>query len=128
MRPGEEGGPEEKIFAYDSVYGVDSTQQQVYDETAFPLVESVIGGYNGTIFAYGQTGCGKTHTMVGLASKEQQGIIPNAFSHIYGHLDDQANVEKKFLVRCSYVEIYNEEIRDLLGADPNKKLELKEQP
>ena len=53
MRPNEEGGPEEKIFAYDSVYGVDSTQRAVYDETAFPLVESVIQGYNGTIFAYG---------------------------------------------------------------------------
>ena len=66
VRQGEEGGPVEKIFAYDAVYGVESTQRQVYDETAFPLVESVISGYNGTIFAYGQTGCGKTHTMVGL--------------------------------------------------------------
>jgi len=53
IRPNEEKGPEEKIFAYDSVYGVDSTQRQVYDETAFPLVESVLGGFNGTIFAYG---------------------------------------------------------------------------
>ena len=64
--------------------------------------------------------------MVGLTSPEHQGIIPNAFSHIYGYIDDQSNVEKKFLVRCSYVEIYNEEIRDLLGSDPNKKLDLKE--
>ena len=126
VRPNEEGGPPEKIFAYDAVYGPDSTQRAVYDETAFPLVESVIGGYNGTIFAYGQTGCGKTHTMVGLAAPEHQGIIPNAFAHIYGYIDDQSNVEKKFLVRCSYVEIYNEEIRDLLGPDPNKKLDLKE--
>jgi len=52
------------------VYGVDSTQREVYDETAFPLVESVLGGFNGTIFAYGQTGCGKTHTMVGLTDIE----------------------------------------------------------
>ena len=115
VRPGEEGGPEQKIFTYDAVYGIESTQQQVYDETGFPLVESVIGGYNGTIFAYGQTGCGKTHTMVGLRDRENQGIIPNAFAHIYGFIDDQSNVEKKFLVRCAYVEIYNEEIRDLLG-------------
>ena len=57
--------------------------------------------------------------MVGLTQPEHHGIIPNAFSHIYGYIDDQANVEKKFLVRCSYVEIYNEEIRDLLGNDPN---------
>jgi len=54
-----------KEFTYDSVYGIDSTQRQVYDQCAFPLVESVLNGYNGTIFAYGQTGCGKTHTMVG---------------------------------------------------------------
>lgn len=126
VRPGEEGDQTEKIFSYDSVYGIDSTQRQVYDETGFPLVESVISGFNGTIFAYGQTGCGKTHTMVGLADKENQGIIPNAFEHIYSFIDDQANVEKRFLVRCAYVEIYNEEIRDLLGNNPEAKLELKE--
>ena len=57
--------------------------------------------------------------MVGLQTKEDQGIIPNAFEHIYGCIDDSANVEKKFLVRCSYVEIYNEEIRDLLGENPD---------
>lgn len=57
-----------KDFAFDSVYGPNSLQQAVYDESAFPLVESVIQGYNGTIFAYGQTGCGKTHTMLGVPS------------------------------------------------------------
>lgn len=98
----------------------------MYDETAFPLVESVIRGFNGTMFAYGQTGCGKTHTMVGYPGTDGRGIIPNAFAHIYGYIDDQANVEKKFLVRCAFVEIYNEEIRDLLGPDPDKKLDLKE--
>ena len=64
--------------------------------------------------------------MMGLPNKEDQGIIPKAFEHVYGFIDDQANVEKRFLVRCSYVEIYNEEIRDLLGPDPNAKHELKE--
>lgn len=62
------------------MYDWDSTQREVYDESAFPLVESVIKGYNGTIFAYGQTGCGKTHTMMGLKGvPEQEGVIPNAF-------------------------------------------------
>ena len=106
----------EKQFTYDEVYGPESTQRQVYDETAFPLVESVIQGYNGTIFAYGQTGCGKTHTMMGEStSTEQKGIIPSAFEQIYGFIDSSANENKKFLVRCSYLEIYNEDIRDLLG-------------
>jgi kinesin family protein 3/17 len=68
----------------------------VYDESAFPIVESVLEGYNGTIFAYGQTGCGKTHTMSG--TPEDKGIIPKAFDHIFGCID-AANDQKKFLVR-----------------------------
>ena len=95
-------------FTYDSVYGMDSTQKAIYDETAFPLVESVLNGYNGTIFAYGQTGCGKTHTMMGLPDDENKGIIPKAFDHVYGAIDDDANSSKKFLVRASFIEIYME--------------------
>ena len=57
---------ESRQFTYDQVFDVDSVQQSVYDECAFGLVESVLKGYNGTIFAYGQTGCGKTHTMMGV--------------------------------------------------------------
>lgn len=105
-------GQDEKVFTFDSVYGPESQQRQVYDEAAFPLVEAVIKGYNGTIFAYGQTGCGKTHTMLG--STNNQGIIPNCIEHIYGFIDDPSNQHKKFLVRCSFIEIYNDEIRDLL--------------
>lgn len=86
----------------------------VYDESAFPLVESVIKGYNGTIFAYGQTGCGKTHTMLGVPDDPNlRGIIPNCFAHIFGFIDEQQE-GMTFLVRCSYLEIYNEEIHDLL--------------
>jgi len=78
------------------------------------LVESVIKGYNGTIFAYGQTGCGKTHTMLGVPEDPNlRGIIPNCFAHIFGFIDEK-NDGMKFLVRCSYLEIYNEEIHDLL--------------
>ena len=121
---------EEKTFTYDQVYDIDSKQQTVYDECAFPLIESVLEGYNGTIFAYGQTGCGKTHTMMGVAdSLELRGIIPNCFAHIFGVID-QEETDKKYLVRCSYLEIYNEEVYDLLtehrkNALP-EKLDLKE--
>ncbi|CAG9323806.1 unnamed protein product [Blepharisma stoltei] len=115
-----------KTFAYDSVYDEQSAQQLLYDETAYPLVESVLQGYNGTIFAYGQTGCGKTYTMVGVHDQpELRGIIPNSFCHVFGAIAEAPH-EKCFLVRCSYCEIYNEEIRDLLHFDPNVKLELKE--
>jgi hypothetical protein len=114
-----------KSFSYDSVYDIDSFQQVVYDESAFPLVESVIEGYNGTIFAYGQTGCGKTHTMMGLPEDEiEKGIIPNCFQHIYGFISNCTD-GAKFLVRCSYLEIYNEEIRDLLIERKNSRVEPK---
>ena len=77
-----------KQFTYDQVFDVDSEQSQVYDECAFGLVESVLKGYNGTMFAYGQTGCGKTHTMMGVPDDPNlRGIIPNCFAHIFGVID-----------------------------------------
>ena len=116
---------EKKSFTFDFVYDDSSTQQQVYDDSAFSLVESVLEGYNGTMFAYGQTGCGKTHTMVGSPeSEETKGIIPKAFKHIFGCIDGESG-SKKFLVRCSYLEIYNEAVIDLLGKDRDQKLVIK---
>lgn len=63
--------------------------------------------------------------MLGLQDKENQGIIPNAFEHIYSYIDDPKYSKMKFLVRCSYTEIYNEEIRDLLAQDIDRKLDLR---
>ena len=115
-------------FQYDYVYPPNVSQRLVYDETAFPIVEAVIQGYNGTIFAYGQTGCGKTFTMMGdFNNSEMRGIIPNAFEHIFGYINSESS-KKTFLVRCSFLEIYNEEIRDLLGKDTTKKLDIREDP
>lgn len=72
-----------KNFAFDNVFAENSHQQTVYTKTAYNLVENVLTGYNGTIFAYGQTGCGKTHSMVGKVEDEElQGIIPRSFGHI----------------------------------------------
>ncbi|OMJ67273.1 hypothetical protein SteCoe_35611 [Stentor coeruleus] len=116
-----------KTFAYDSVYDTNSSQQELYDDSCFPLVESMLQGYNATIFAYGQTGCGKTFTMLGIPNDiKYRGIIPNSFAQIFGYISETQN--KLFLVKCSYIEIYNEEIRDLLHYDPKIKLELKENP
>jgi Kinesin motor domain len=118
---------EPKAFTFDGVYGPDSKQADIYNETAFPLVSSVLEGYNGTIFAYGQTGCGKTFTMQGLMQpQEMQGIIPHAFRHIFETINQNPDENKQFLVRAAYLEIYNEEVRDLLGVDPKAKLKLKE--
>ncbi|XP_071506252.1 kinesin-II 95 kDa subunit-like, partial [Diadema antillarum] len=104
-----------------------SKQRDLYDETFRPLVESVLQGFNGTIFAYGQTGTGKTFTMEGLRSNpELRGVIPNSFEHIFTHISRTQN--QQYLVRASYLEIYQEEIRDLLAKDQTKRLDLKERP
>jgi len=116
-----------KIFTLDAVYDWTSQQRTVYDEIGYPIIESVMEGYNGTVFAYGQTGTGKSHTMQGDAEPpEMRGIIPNSFDHVFDAI--QNDQTKEFLVRASYLEIYNEEIRDLLGKDSKSKLELKENP
>jgi len=121
-KPGSQGG-DSRDFTFDAVYDATSKQEEIYNETATLIVDSCMTGYNGTMFAYGQTGTGKTHTMVG-ADGTEQGIIPRAFDHIFRTIDAGGGV--KFLVRVSYLEIYNEEIRDLLSKSPKEKLELKE--
>jgi len=116
-----------KSFTFDSVYDWNTKQETIYKETAFPIVESVLEGYNGTIFAYGQTGTGKTHTMEGQPDPpELRGIIPRAFEHVFQAVGLQQG--KQFLVRASFLELYNEEIRDLLSHNPKNKLELREKP
>ncbi|NXH47308.1 KIF3B protein, partial [Dicaeum eximium] len=116
-----------KTFTFDAVYDWNSKQVELYDETFRPLVDSVLQGFNGTIFAYGQTGTGKTYTMEGVrGDPEKRGVIPNSFEHIFTHISRSQN--QQYLVRASYLEIYQEEIRDLLSKDQSKRLELKERP
>ncbi|GFN81582.1 kinesin-like protein [Plakobranchus ocellatus] len=117
-----------KTFTFDIVFGPNCKQLDVYNKVARPVVDCVLEGYNGTIFAYGQTGTGKTYTMEGLrAIPEKRGIIPNSFAHIFGHIA-KAEGDTRFLVRVAYLEIYNEEVKDLLGKDQNARLEVKERP
>ena len=100
----------------------------LYYEVFRDLVDSVLKGFNGTIFAYGQTGTGKTYTMEGVRDNpELRGVIPNAIDHVFRHISQSTN--QQYLVRASYLEIYQEEIRDLLNTkDKEKRLELKERP
>ncbi|KAM7367634.1 hypothetical protein PAMP_013920 [Pampus punctatissimus] len=120
----------QKTFTFDAVYDANSKQRDLYDESVRPLIDSVLAGFNGTIFAYGQTGTGKTYTMQGAwLDPEKRGVIPNAFDHIFTHIS-RSQSDKQYLVRASYLEIYREEVRDLL--DPNhgnaRALELRENP
>jgi len=124
------GSQDFKDFTFDAVYDGVTEQAKFYDDTGYAIVESVLDGYNGTVFAYGQTGTGKTHTMVGPTDpgtpEELRGVIPRTFGHMFTNIN--ATPSKKFLVRASYLEIYNEEIRDLLSKNPKAKLELKDHP
>ncbi|KAL1522454.1 hypothetical protein AB1Y20_017442 [Prymnesium parvum] len=118
-----------KTFTFDAVYPPNTAQEFIYQGTAKPILDSVMEGYNGTIFAYGQTGTGKTFTMEGVPEPaELKGIIPRAFAEIFEQVLVQGKETVEFLVRASYLEIYNEEIRDLLSKNPHNKLDLKESP
>jgi kinesin family protein 11 len=112
-----------KTFTFDRVFGVTSKQSEVYTQVVRPVVAEVIEGYNCTIFAYGQTGTGKTFTMEGdrTANLNEEiaweddplvGIIPRAVSHLFGSLNSISNCE--YSVKVSYIELYNEELSDLL--------------
>ncbi|KAM4609395.1 kinesin heavy chain [Polymixia lowei] len=105
-----------KPYVFDRVLPPNTDQEQVYDTCAKQIVKDVLGGYNGTIFAYGQTSSGKTHTMEGkLHDIQLMGIIPriarDIFDHIYS-MDE--NLE--FHIKVSYFEIYLDKIRDLLDV------------
>ncbi|XP_071990976.1 kinesin heavy chain isoform X2 [Engystomops pustulosus] len=105
-----------KPYAFDRVFPPNTTQEQVYHACAMQIVKDVLAGYNGTIFAYGQTASGKTHTMEGkLHDPQLMGIIPriarDIFNHIYS-MDE--NLE--FHIKVSYFEIYLDKIRDLLDV------------
>ncbi|GAB9476159.1 hypothetical protein Gpo141_00013229 [Globisporangium polare] len=115
-----------KKFTFDAAIPPECSQMDVYNKAAMDIVESVVNGFNGTVFAYGQTGAGKSHTMEGYSEPpEEKGIIPNSFKHIFDRIAAESDT-KQFMVYASYLEIYNEEIRDLLAQDPKNRLELKE--
>eukprot|EP01116_Phalansterium_solitarium_P010838 TRINITY_DN261_c0_g2_i1.p1 TRINITY_DN261_c0_g2~~TRINITY_DN261_c0_g2_i1.p1 ORF type:complete len:669 (-),score=247.21 TRINITY_DN261_c0_g2_i1:303-2309(-) len=118
-----------KDFSFDACFDMSSEQAPVYAEVGFPLVKNVLNGFNGTIFAYGQTGCGKSFSMTGvLGDAKLKGIIPRSFDQVFDQVANNTDPNLSYLVRISYLEIYNEDIRDLLSDDVDKKLELKENP
>lgn len=114
-------------FTFDYAFPDNIAQEDVYEQTAAGIVNGVLEGYNGTIFAYGQTGTGKTYTMDGEKQGPHRGIVPRAFEHIFDYI--AANQEtKQFAVTVTYVELYNDEVRDLLSKTPDQKLKVREHP
>ncbi|XP_072815306.1 kinesin-like protein KIF27 isoform X2 [Vicugna pacos] len=113
----------DRIFTFDFVFGKNSTQDEVYNTCIKPLVLSLIEGYNATVFAYGQTGSGKTYTIGGghVASvvEGQKGIIPRAIQEIFQNISENPSID--FNVKVSYIEVYKEDLRDLLELETSVK-------
>ncbi|XP_022725153.1 kinesin-like protein KIN-7D, mitochondrial isoform X6 [Durio zibethinus] len=97
-------------YAFDRVFGPHATSQEVYEVAAKPVVKAAMEGVNGTVFAYGVTSSGKTHTMHG--DQNAPGVIPLAIKDVFSIIQDTPG--REFLLRVSYLEIYNEVINDLL--------------
>lgn len=125
LAPSSSANPSHKTFTYDHVFGPRASQADLYERVVEPIVDEVIQGYNCTVFAYGQTGTGKTHTMEGRRSTdmvevserrlaENAGIIPRAVQQIFDHL---RSLSEEHSVRVSHLELYNEQLTDLLGQD-----------
>lgn len=108
----------DQTFGFDRVFDDNTTQGDVYESTTRCLLDSVLDGYNATVFAYGATGCGKTHTITG--TPQQPGIIFLTMQELFEKIADRSD-EKVTEVSLSYLEIYNETIRDLLVPGGSKQ-------
>jgi hypothetical protein len=97
-------------YSFDSVHREGSTNQNIYKSVGAPVVANAVDGFNGTIFAYGVTSSGKTHTMMGHPG--EPGLVPLALQHLFRLIEETR--ERFFLVKFSMLEIYNETINDLL--------------
>mmetsp|Transcript_32302 Transcript_32302/g.74920 ORF Transcript_32302/g.74920 Transcript_32302/m.74920 type:complete len:1189 (+) Transcript_32302:78-3644(+) len=128
------GAEEPSTFAFDIVFGLTIQQVQVYENIGRPALMKTFEGYNGTIFAYGQTGSGKSWSMAGAPTPELRGITPRVNEELFLQIKDMvASSTRRFLVMCSYFEIYNEIIFDLLNPVQDRSklgggLQVKEHP
>ncbi|PHJ25723.1 kinesin motor domain-containing protein [Cystoisospora suis] len=114
----------EKRYAFDYAFDEQTDQRCVYANTTKFLIDGVIQGYNATAFAYGATGAGKTHTMLG--SYQEPGVMVYTLKDLFARIEEQAE-NKDFTVKCSFFEIYNENVRDLLDAR-NDNCDIREDP
>ncbi|XP_032596790.1 kinesin-like protein unc-104 isoform X10 [Drosophila grimshawi] len=105
-----------------------STQSMVYKDIGEEMLQHSFDGYNVCIFAYGQTGAGKSYTMMGRQEEQQEGIIPMICKDLFGRIQDTENDELKYSVEVSYMEIYCERVRDLLNPKNKGNLRVREHP
>ncbi|XP_032664688.1 kinesin-related protein 4 [Odontomachus brunneus] len=105
-------------FQFDHIFDINASNNDVFCGIVCPIVDAAVNGFNGTIFAYGQTSSGKTYTMIG--TKEEDGIIPLAIKQMFDAIADTPR--REFLLRVSYLEIYNEKVNDLLSKETDLKV------
>ncbi|KAK9457402.1 P-loop containing nucleoside triphosphate hydrolase protein [Dipodascopsis uninucleata] len=116
-----------KTYTFDRVFGPEADQVMVYEDVVSPILEEALSGYNCTVFAYGQTGTGKTYTMSGDVSdnfgtfSSDAGIIPRALYRLFLALESE---QSEYSVKCSFIELYNEELRDLISKEDDKKVKI----
>jgi kinesin family protein C1 len=117
------------VFTFDKVFGFEAKQEEIFEEVS-QLVQSALDGYKVCLFSYGQTGSGKTHTMLGAGAGPEAGIIPRAVKKVLEQAETLRAKGYEYVMEASYVEIYNEQIRDLLkpGADHDEKLSIAVNP
>ena len=107
-------------FSFDKVWGKASDQAAIYEKSVSRMVKRLLDGFNSTVFAYGQTSSGKTHTMMGVLQNEKlEGITPRLIRHLFDSIGGEAG--HTFAITLSYLEIYNEHVYDLLGKRKKKK-------
>lgn len=113
-------------YQFDLAFDENSTQQEVYQYTTSNLIKNVLDGYNSTVFAYGATGSGKTYTMVG--DGEKPGIMVRAISDLFTMVYQKNTENSQYQIQISYVEIYNENVIDLLGDGTGGKIDILNDP
>ncbi|KAK4795566.1 hypothetical protein SAY86_027892 [Trapa natans] len=121
VNPLKQGKDTRKVFTFNKVFGTNTTQDQVYEDTR-PLVRSILDGYNVCIFAYGQTGSGKTYTMSGPdpTHEEMWGVNYRALNDLF-HISRARLDVIKYDIAVQMIEIYNEQVRDLLVSDGSSR-------
>ncbi|KAL8703843.1 MAG: hypothetical protein Q9201_002993 [Fulgogasparrea decipioides] len=119
-----------KTYNFDKVFSPAADQAMIFEDVVTPLLDEMLQGYNCTIFAYGQTGTGKTYTMSGDMSEnpsgllsDAAGVIPRVLHALFTKLEAE---EAESSVKCSFIELYNEELRDLVAMDDTTKLKIYE--
>jgi len=120
-----------RTFEFDYVFNVDSTQSMVY-ECVKPLLDKFLEGFNSTVFAYGQTSSGKTYTMgIGLdgnLNTEMQGIVPRSIYDLFQRLEEKDSDKFKYRVFVTFLELYNEDLTDLLHPESSNNYQIREDP